>query len=594
MKRKLFLPILCLQLSILIILAAGPSAARAEFVTSTDFPLIGDPGAREGGVLRYAIREYPATFRIYGPNANTTFISMMGSLVYQRLVSIHPETLEFIPMLAEAWEIGGDRKTFRFRLDPEARWADGRPVTPEDVLFSWELATNPAIKDPYTTELFSTFERPVIEDPHTVKIVAKTLHWRNFMFVGANLDILPAHTYRGKEYLETFQWQIPNGSGPYALGEFRKGQTIEFQRRKDFWARDRRAFRGTHNFDTIRFIIIRDPNLELEKFKKGELDFYGVGVARRWIEELTPEKIHAMSMGWIQKRKIYTRAPSGINGLAFNTRRKPFDDVRVRKALALLYDRDKLLEKLFYNEYLPMDSYFPGSVFENPGNEKITYNPEKARELLSEAGWAGRNSRGIREKDGQTLSFTLIYGSQENERHLTVYQQDLRRAGIEMNLKLTNFATMWKLIDDRSFDVANVAWSGMIFPNPEFSFHSRYADQSQTNNITGFKNQRVDQILEAYPGMFDLNERIRALREMDGLIHREHPYMLNWYAPFSRVLYWNRFGMPPFYLSKMGDMDDILTLWWFDPEKDRALKEAMNTDKPLPVGPVEIKYWLER
>jgi len=594
MKRKALFSIVCLTLCIMFTVAIGPSAGKAAFVSSKDFPLIGDPGARKGGVLRYAIREYPATFRVYGPNSNTTFISMMESLVYQRLVSIHPETLEFIPSLAEAWEIGKDRKTFRFRLDPDARWADGKPVTPEDVLFSWELATDPRIKDPYTTELYSKFHRPVIEDSRTVKIVAKGLHWRNFMFVGANLAILPAHTYRGQNYLKTFQWKIPNGSGPYELGKFSKGRTIEFRRRKDFWARDKRAFQGTHNFDKIRFIVIRDPNLEIEKFKKGELDFYGVAVARKWKEELTPEKISSLRMGWMQKRKIYTLRPNGIYGLAFNMRRKPFDDVRVRKAMALLYDRGTLIEKLFYNEYLPMNSYFPGTVYENPENEKITYDTEKARELLAQAGWVKRNARGILEKDGKSFSFTLLYGSQQSERHLAVYQQDLRRAGIDLKLQLTNFATMWKLVDDRRFDMVSVGWSALIFPNPEFNFHSRYADRKQTNNITGYKNPRVDQILDAYPGMFDLQERIRALREMDGLIHREHPYVLNWYGPFTRILYWNRFGMPPSYLSKMGDMNDILTLWWIDPEKKRTLKDAMDNDRALPVGPVEVKYWLER
>ncbi len=590
MKRKALISIVCLKICIVVMVITGLPAAKAAFVSSKDFPLIGDSGARKGGLLRYAIREYPATFRIYGPNSNTTFISMMESLVYQRLVSIHPETLEFIPSLAEAWEIGEDRKTFRFRLDPDARWADGRPVTPEDVLFSWELATDPQIKNPYTTELYSKFQRPVIEDSRTVKFEAKSLHWRNFMFVGANLAILPAHTYRGKNYLKTFQWKMPNGSGPYELGKFIKGRTIEFRRRKDFWARDKRAFRGTYNFDKIRFTVIRDPNLELEKFKKGELDFYGVTVARKWKEELTPEKISSMRMGWMQKRKIYTLSPNGIYGLAFNMRRKPFDDARIRKAMALLYNRDKLLEKLFYNEYFPMNSYFPGTVYENPDNEKIKYDPEKARELLAKAGWVKRNAQGILEKDGRPFSFTLLYGSQQSERHLTVYQQDLRRAGIDMKLKLINFAAMWKLIDDRRFDMAAVGWSALIFPNPEFNFHSRYADRKQTNNITGFKDERVDQILDAYPGMFDLKERIRALREMDGLIHLEHPYVLNWYGPFVRVLYWNRFGMPPFYLSKMGDLNDILMLWWIDPGKDRILKEAMNNNNSLPAGSVEVKY----
>ncbi len=581
-----------LLVSIVVFVVLFSSYGFAEWERNEDFPLIGDPSAKKGGTLRYAIITYPATFRTHGPSSNTSFNSLMSGLVYQRLVTLHPNTLEFIPDLAEAWEIKDDKMTFLFRLNPKARWEDGKPVTPEDVIFSYELVVDPKTEDPYSADLFSRmFEKPEIVDEQTVKFVAKTLHWRNFIFCGANLPILPAHTFRGKDYVKDFNWELPNGSGPYKLWNFRKGQDIIFKRRDDFWAKEERAYNGLYNFDQIKFIVVRDENLMFEKFKKGEFDYHVVSIARKWVEEMDFDKIQK---GWIQKRKVYTFEPSGVYGIAMNMRRPPFDDVRVRKALAYLYNRPVFMEKLFFNEYLDMYSYFPGSIYENPNNEKIEYDPEKARQLLAEAGWKERNEQGILVKDGQTFTITLLYTSKPSERHLTIFQEDLKKAGIELNLKLLDFSAMFKLIDERNYEMANVAWTGMIFPNVESDFHSKYADIEQTNNITGIKLPRIDEILDAYPEMFDLNERIKALQELDGLIYNEHPYILNWYGPFSRILYWNRLGIPESYFTKFGDSGDILSMWWYDEAKDKTLQEAMKNDMALPVGETEVKYWPER
>ncbi len=585
MKRVVLISSVVLSLVLL------SSSIFAEWVTNDDFPLIGDPGAKKGGMLRYAIVSYPATFRVHGPSSNTIFISLMSGLVYQRLVSIHSNTLEFIPDLAEAWEIKEDNKTFLFRLNPEARWEDGKPVTPEDVVFSYELVIDPNTQDPYSADLYSRmFEKPEIVDEHTVKFVAKTLHWRNFIFCGANLPILPAHTFRGKDYVKDFNWEIPNGSGPYKLSKSRKGQNIIFKRRDDFWAKDERGYQGLYNFDQIKFTVVRDRNLTLEKFKKGEFDFYVVAVARKWVNEMNFDKIQS---GWIQKRKVFSFQPNGVYGVAMNMRHPPVDDVRIRKALAYLYNRPLFMEKLFFNEYINMYSYFPGSIYENPNNEKIDYDPEKSRGLLIEAGWKERNDQGILVKDGQTLTLTLLYGSQSSERHLTIFQEDLKKAGVELKLKLVNYPTMYKLIDERNYNMANMAWNALIFPNPEPNYHSKYADIEQTNNITGIKHPRIDEILEKYPEMFDINERINALQELDELVYNEQPYILNWYAPFTRVLYWNRFGIPESYFTKFGDSDSILSMWWHDEEKDKTLEESMKEGTTLPVGETDARYWLE-
>jgi microcin C transport system substrate-binding protein len=567
------------------------SPGFAEWIANNDFPLIGDPNAKKGGEIRYAVTSYPSTFRVHGPGSNTSLNSLMSGMVYQSLIGVHPNTLEFIPDLAEAWEIKDNNMTFLFRLNPKAKWEDGKPVTPEDVVFSWELVTDPKTQDPYAADLFSRmFEKPEVVDAHTVKFVAKTLHWRNFLFCGG-LEILPAHTFRGKDYVKNFNWKMPNGSGPYKLWKFSKGNNIIFKRREDFWAKDEHGYQGVNNFDLIKFVIVRDQTLMFEKFKKGELDFYYVNIAREWVQETNFDKIQK---GWIQKRKIYTFQPRGVYGIALNMRRPPLDDVRVRKALAYLYNRPVFMEKLFFNEYVNMYSYFPGSIYGNPDNEKIEYDPEKARQLLAEAGWSERNNQGILMKDGQTLTLTLLYTDKGSERHLTIFQEDLKKAGIELKLQFIDWTARIKLTDERNFDMANAAWTGMLFPNVESDFHSKYADINQTNNITGIKNPKIDEILDKYPEMFDLNERIEALRKLDGLIYEEHPYILNWYGPFDRILYWNRFGMPASYFTKTGDYDNILSLWWYDEEKDKALQEAMKNRTTLPVGETEVKYWLEK
>lgn len=567
------------------------STCMAEWVTNETFPLIGEPNAKKGGTFTYATTTYPATFRTHGPSANTTFNNLMSGLVYQSLITIHPNTLEFIPSLAEAWEIQADNKTFLFRLNPQAKWADGQPVTPEDVVFSYELIIDEKTKDPYSADLFTRlFEKPEIMDERTVKFVAKTLHWRNFIFCGANLPIFPAHTFRGKDYVTDLNWDLPNGSGPYKLESFKKGQNIVFTRRDDFWAKDRRENQGLYNFDQIKFIIVRDDTLMFEKFKKGEFDYYIVLMAKRWVEETDFDKIR---QGWIQKRKVFTAQPNGVYGLALNMRRPPFDDARVRKALAYLYNRPVFMDKLFFHEYENMYSYFPGSPYENPKNEKIGYDPQQAQALLAEAGWKERNAQGILMKDGQPFSIALLYGDKVSERHLTIYQEDLLKAGIDLKLKLLDYSAMYKLIDERNFEMANMAWNSLIFPNPEASYHSKYADMEQTNNINGIKIPRVDEILDKYPLMFDIKERIAALQELDGLVYNEYPYILNWFAPFTRVLYWNKFGMPEFCFTRFGNYDDALMLWWHDAEKDAQLEQAKNAKTALPIGETDVRYWEE-
>jgi microcin C transport system substrate-binding protein len=247
-----------------------------------------------------------------------------------------------------------------------------------------------------------------------------------------------------------------------------------------------------------------------------------------------------------------------------------------------------------FNEYVLIDSMFPGSVYENPDNEKVRYDPQRALQLLAEAGWTGRDANGRLTRNGQPLSVEIVYAQQASERYFTIYQEDLRKLGITLNLRFTTWETLIKLLDDRAFGMASIAYTGETFPTPEVNWLSSLADQKNNNNITGFKNARADAIMMQYQKTFDFKERARLLRELDGILTREHHWLFEWTAPYERVVYWHKFGYPPGYLTRIGSFRDMVLLWWIDPDRSRKLDEAIrNTSIQLGEGPSDDKYWLE-
>jgi ABC-type transport system substrate-binding protein len=277
-----------------------------------------------------------------------------------------------------------------------------------------------------------------------------------------------------------------------------------------------------------------------------------------------------------------------------NSRREPYNDIRVRKALRHLFNRELMVEKLMFNEYMLADSIYPGSIYENKSNEKVRYDPQKALQLLADAGWNGRNAAGQLTKNGQPLQLEIVYGDQLSERFFTIYQEDLRKVGITLNLRFVTFETLVKLLDERTFGMASIAYTGVLFPSPEQELSSRLADEKNTNNITGFKNKRADEIIEAYHKSFDFQERVKLLQELDGIVTGEHLWILEWMAPYQRFVYLNKFGHPKGYITRTNDYRDIPLLWWVDAEKSRRFAEAMRDESiQLGEGPSEDKYWLE-
>jgi microcin C transport system substrate-binding protein len=561
--------------------------------TNTNFDLIGDPRAVKGGTLKEYVLDFPGTLRIEGPESNTALNYMIAPMVYESLLTIHPTSLDYMPVLATHWQVSPDKSVYKFRINPNARWADGQPVVADDVVATWKFQMDKGLQSPSSQMTFGKFETPVAESKYIVSVKSKVLNWRNFLYF-SGMSILPSHILKnvdGATYLKEYNFKLLPGSGAYRVDEadIVKGKSVSIRRRNDYWAVKYRRNVGLNNFDEIREIVVRDQKLAFEMFKKGDIDDYYVNVSREWVEEMNFDRVQR---GLIQKRKIYNDSPSGFGGLAFNTRKEPFNDIRVRKALTLLLNRQELISKLFFNEYVPLHSYHAGGIYENKNNPKNDYDPQGALKLLADAGWKDRDAQGRLTKNGQPLALELVYANKGQETWMTVYQEELRKVGIALNLRLVTPETSFKLMMDRNFTLAQAGWGALLFPNPETSFGSELADVPNNNNITGFKDARVDELLKQYDKEYDQKKRAAIIQEIDGILANSYHYLLSWDAPFQRIAYWNKFGMPEGYLSRIGDYRDIPSLWWIDPQKDADLRKAMGDNQvKLPVGQTEVRYW---
>jgi microcin C transport system substrate-binding protein len=498
-----------------------------------------------------------------------------------------------MPRLATHWKISDDKKEFKFRINPEARWADGKPVTAEDIIATWKLYTDASILDPVWNELFLTYESPVAESKYIVDIKSKTLNFQQFYFFAVSFQLLPAHyisNMTGKEFLEKYQFKVIPGSGPYIISEkdIVNGQSLMIRRRSDYWAQDYKFNKGLNNFDLIRFEVVQDPTIEIEKFKKGEIDILNVRSASTWNEKLENDDL---KRNLIVKRRVFNECPTNIQGIVFNTRKQPFDDVRIRKAFIHLFDREKYNQKFFFNSYAMINSFFTNSIYENPANPKIGFKPDSAVVLLKEAGWVEKNSNGYLTKNGKIFEVELPF-QKGMDRYLTIFQEDLKAVGIKLNLKEIDLPTLSKLGNELNFLILPISWENPLVPNPESYMASKTADEKNTANWDGLKDSKIDELIDKYALTFDKNERIKIIREIDLLACSHFDYIFQWSPNYQRIAFQNKFGYPVSILDRINDYKSVLSLWWNDPEKaaeyDIAFKDK---NKSLPSGEVDNKYW---
>jgi len=565
----------------------------SEAVDGTYF---GDPNAKKGGTLNYTHSLFPRTMRVIGQNSSQVLNSRtIMALCYESLLSQHPTTLEFVPSLASHWSISDDKMVFKFRINPDARWWDGMPVTADDIVATWDLRMDETILFPSSQIAFGKFERPVAESKYIVSVKAKSVNWRNFLYF-STMVIHPNHILKdldGTAFLEEYAFSVIPGTGPYIIPEENiiNQESYTFERRDDYWAADDPLVRYKYNFDRIKVSVVKDNDaLQYEKFKKGEQDIFNVQRSRRWVEETD---FNATEKGWIKKQRIFSEKPAGTSGYYFNMRQWPFDDKRVRYAFSYLYDREKMNREMYYNEYGMMNSLYSGTVYENLNNNAFSYNPQKAIELLEEVGFTSRNGDGwlVHEETGKILSFEI--GIQKTSEYMvTPVQQMMKEYGIDMKIKFVDYNTMIKNVNARNFSVCMLAYSGLIYPNPEGSLRSSLADMNDNNNVWGFKSERVDELLDEYDICFDQSRRIEIIQEIDGIFNDEHPIAFSIVRNYSRMMWWDKFGYPHWMLSRyVGEYWDAFYYWWIDEEVQEQLTDAMEDGRKLDLKPIDMKYW---
>lgn len=564
-----------------------------QWETNMDEPPIGDPNALKGGTFNFYMADYPLTFRLMGPNAADAFASWNRSFSMDfALVNRHPSTDEYIPWMATHWFVQKDsdgdgeedNKVVYYKLDPDARWSDGKPVTADDYIFTYEMMGNPKLEDPFYKDYRDLWYRAVEKiDPYTLRIVGKQLSWKPL--ADYNLWAMPRHALNledvdGEAWVKRDNYRAPTVQGPYILKEWTQNDRVVFERLQDWWGKDKHYWRGMFNPDRIIIKVVPD-NQELDYFKKREIDYYQVNTSRIWAEEMDFE---ATQKGWARMKRVFTQVPAGIYGLHMNLGPEApiFHDKNVRKAIQHMFDFDKINNSVMYGAYYRQVSAFEGTEYANPDLESYAFDPKQARELLAKAGYKKRGSDGILVNDkGQRMSFNLTYGSSGLNPHLGILQQDYKRAGIEMNLQLLDGASAYYKGIERKYEMTLTNRTSSIYPSPRQYFHSEFKATTNNNNIWYFGGPETDKLIETYMFSMDKEERLEAMHELDEIIWDEAFYIPFWEAPYIRMLYWDRVAWPEFMLPKRTEQIADWQVFWIDPQREKRLEAAMREGKSL-------------
>jgi microcin C transport system substrate-binding protein len=538
--------------------------------------------AEPGGTMKIAASQFPDSFNYYLDN--NVFSSQLFGYLYDSLLTINGLTLKQEPALAEKVVVSDDKLTFTVHLDPDAKWSDGKPVTADDVIWTFEAILNPKHLTGQHKVSLLRFETPTKIDDRTIEFKAKEIHWKNLLAIGG-IQVLPSHWWKDQPFNEV-NFEFPVVSGSHRIAEINEPDYVVLEKRDDYWAKDDPRSEGLGNFDRLRFLFYADRNLAFDNFRAGTFDVFAVYRARRWSRETQGEKFRN---NWIIRQGIHNLKPIGFQGFAMNMRRKPFDDLRVRKALAHLLDRKRMNATLMFNQYALTASYYPDLYPEGNPNGLIGFDVDKARALLKEAGWTV-NGQGKLEKDGRTFSINFLTRSPTSDQFLIIYREALEQVGIDLTITRKDWSAWTKDMNEYNFDMTWAAWGAGLFKDPEAMWHSKFKDQPSGINITGFADPEVDELIESTFGEFDIEKRHGTVRQIDTEITAQVPYVLLWHIDYVRLLYWNRFGTPDHVLTKYGGEDAAQGLWWSDPDLKADLEAAMESNRKLPPRPADIYF----
>ena len=573
--------------------------AKLEWQSNDADPIFASPEAKRGGRFRSFITTFPLTLRLVGPDSNGSFASYMRANNLS-LVGIHPNTLNPIPELATHWAFGEDGHSIYYRLDPDARWSDGTPVTADDYTFALEFMRSKFILAPWYNNYYSEIIKDVVKyDRHTIGILGAVAKPREEMLFEYSISPVPQHYHQLDEHwVRDYNWKIAPNTGPYRISDIRKGKYIEFKRKDDWWANDKRYFKHRFNPDYLKIKLIRDINIAYQYFRKGELDSFTLLMPRLWHKKAQGD---IYDDGYVGKIKFYNDVPQPIAGLFLNEDAPPLGDRRIRYAIAHAINIDKVINTVLRGDYERLQTAHEGyGDYSNTQIRARQFDIGKANTYLDEAGWDQRGEDGIRVKDGQRLSIRVTYYSSGHNDRLVILAQEARKAGIELKLQLLDASAAFKQILENKHQAAWMAWSGGgLSPRYWEFYHSVNAHKPQTNNITNTDNPEMDRKIEAYRQASDKSTRVKLAKELEQLVYEQGSHIPTFKVPYTREAFWRWLKLPEFYGTRTSDqlfspLGSSGGLFWIDEDAKHEVETAKSEGEALPPLYIEDRRWAQR
>jgi microcin C transport system substrate-binding protein len=562
-----------------------------------------NPNAPKGGTLRaFAEGSFDSlnAFSVKGDPAGGL------GLIYDSLMTGSPDepSSEYC-LICEWMSYPADYSSVTFGLNPNAKFQDGTPITPEDVIFSLEEQKK---ANPRSAFYYKNVVKAEKTGDHEVTFSFDSKGNRELPLIVGQLTVIPKAWWEAKgadgqpRDITKSNLEVPVGSGPYRVKSFDPGRTITYERVKDYWAKDLPVRKGQYNFDELKFTYFLDRTPGFEEFKSGKVDYWPERTASQWA---TGFNFPAVAKGWVKKEAIPVKRVAPMQAFVFNQRRKQFQDPRVRKAFALAFNFEEANKKLFYNSYVRVGSYFdnselaakglpqgreleilnevknevPPEVFttewKNPDNsapENFRKHMREASKLLNEAGWTLQGNQ-LKNAQGETLNAEFMIDSPDFQKIVLPYVQDLQKLGINASLRVVDSAQYKRREDTHDYDIIVDNFPQSESPGNEQRdfWGSAAADRDGTTNTAGIKNPAVDKLIDKIVFAKDREDLVAATRALDRVLLWNFYVVPQWHYPYERIAHWDIFGRPEKTPSQTSAM---LQTWWIDADKQKALAAA--------------------
>ena len=500
-------------------------------------------------------------------------------------------------LVAEKIELAPDRLSVLYTIRKEARFHDGTPMTPDDVI--WTFETLRAKGDPHFRSYYGDVTTVEKEGEHGVRFSFNSVENRELPQIIGQMPVLSKAYWSGRDFEKT-TLDPPLGSGPYKIESLDPGRSITYRRIADYWAADLPVNKGRYNVDVIRYDYYRDTTIALEAFKAGQYDVRSEISSKNWA---TGYDSPALRAGLIKKEEIPNQLPSGMQGFALNLRRPLFQDPRVREALAYAFDFEWSNKNLFYGAYKRTRSYFDNSELAATGvpqGEELKllekfrgqipdpvftteYNPPKydgsgnirdglraALKLLKEAGWTFKGERLVNDETGQLFEFEILLVQPEFERIVLPFKKNLERMGVDARVRTIDPAQYQKRMENFDFDMAVVAFGESLSPGNEQREYwgSKAADEPGSGNLMGIKNKVIDELVEDLIRAPDRPSLVAHTQALDRVLQYGYYVVPNYHIAAFRVAYWDKFRRPAVSPKYGVGMET----WWVDPAAEQSVE----------------------